>query len=180
MSNEEKTSVNVRDWITLSTVMIGALLTILALIWQVPPPNGIGTATFLLMLSFILFVNSVSANSKAQFEANIGKITEKQVNRWVTFAEYSFGAGFTLVISAFTILGYKYLLGAIGRSLVTMMLPITFLVTAWIMIFIYNIINYSGKALKAIRSFKRMLWIFLELICLVIIVFDFFEIFTIP
>ena len=64
MSNEEREKINVRDWITLSTVMIGAVLTILALIWQVPPPtaNGIVTSTFLLMISFIFFVNSVSHN----------------------------------------------------------------------------------------------------------------------
>lgn len=182
MSNEEKKQINVRDWITLSTVMMGAVLTILALIWQLPPTTGgIGSVTFLLMLSFILFVNSVSANSKANYEANLKKKVEERVNRFVTFAEFTFGLGFTFVISGFTILGYKYLLGSsIGRNLVTLMLPITFLLTAWILIFIYNIINYSGKALKAIRSFKRNLWIFLELICLVIILFDFFEVFSIP
>lgn len=70
MSNQEQ-KINVKDWITLSTVMIGAVLTILALIWQVAPPSGIVTATFLLMVSFIFFVNSVSANSKAAFEANL-------------------------------------------------------------------------------------------------------------
>jgi len=48
------------------------------------------------------------------------------------------------------------------------------------MIFIYNVINYSGKALKAVRSMKRNLWMFLELISLVIIIFDFFEVFSIP
>ncbi|MCK4286141.1 MAG: hypothetical protein KAX18_08055, partial [Candidatus Lokiarchaeota archaeon] len=69
---------------------------------------------------------------------------------------------------------------SIGRNLVTLMLPITFLLTAWIMIFIYNVINYSGKALKAVRSMKRNLWMFLELISLVIIIFDFFEVFSIP
>ncbi len=181
MSNEEKKQINVRDWITLSTVMIGAVLTILALIWQLPPTSGgIGSATFLLMLSFILFVNSVSANSKANFEANLKETNEERVNRFVTFAEFSFGLGFTFVISGFTILGYKYLLDSLDRNLVTLMLPITFLLTAWIMIFIYNVINYSGKALKAIRSLKRNLWIFLELICLVIILFDFFEVFSIP
>ncbi len=67
MSNQEQ-KINVRDWITLSTVMIGAVLTILALIWQVPPPNGIVAATFLLIVSFIFIVNSVSANSKAQLK----------------------------------------------------------------------------------------------------------------
>lgn len=181
MSSEEKKAINVRDWLTLSTVMIGAVLTILALIWQVPPTNGgIGSATFLLMLSFILFVNSVSANSKANFEANLKGTIDERVDQFVTFAEITFGLGFTFVIAGFTILGYKYLLGSIGRTLVTLMLPITFLLTAWIMIFIYNIINYSGKALKAIRSLKRNLWMFLELICLVIIVFDFFEVFSIP
>jgi hypothetical protein len=60
------------------------------------------------------------------------------------------------------------------------MLPVIFLVTAWVLIFIYNLINYSGKALKVVRSMKRNLWIFLELICLVVIVFDFFEVFSIP
>jgi len=182
MSNEEEGSkkINVRDWITLSTVMIGAVLTILALIWQVPPPNGIVTSTFLLMLSFIFIVNSVSANSKARYEAKLGNVSKERVNRFVTFAEYSFGFGFTLIITGFTILGYEYLLGYVGRELISLLLPITFLVTAWVIIFIYNIINYFGKPLGALRSLKRNLWIFLELICLVIIIFDFFEIISIP
>lgn len=182
MSNEEQQKINVRDWITLSTVMIGAVLTILALIWQLPPPtsHGIVTSTFLLMISFIFFVNSVSANSKAQFEANQERIAEERIERFVTFAEYSFGFGFTLVITGFTILGYGYLLDYIGRELLTLFLPITFLVTTWLIIFIYNIINYMGKPLGAIRNLKRNLWIFLELICLVIIILDFFEILLIP
>ncbi|MFX1240481.1 MAG: hypothetical protein ACFFA7_04450 [Promethearchaeota archaeon] len=181
MSNEErKQKINVRDWIVLSTVMMGAVLTILALIWQVPPANGIVTSTFLLMVSFIFFVNSVSVNSKAQFEANQGNVSETRINRFVTFAEYSFGLGFTLVLTGFTILGYKYLLTYIGLHLITLILPITFLITTWVLIFIYNIINYAGKPLGAIRNLKRNLWILLELICLIIIVCDFFGILVIP
>ncbi|MFX1419793.1 MAG: hypothetical protein ACFE9N_12810 [Promethearchaeota archaeon] len=181
MSNEvKKQQINVRDWIVLSTVMIGAVLTILALIWQVPPDNGIITSTFLLMVSFIFFVNSVSTNSKAQFEANLGSIREDRINRFVTFAEYSFGLGFTLVITGFTILGYEYFLTYIGRELVALILPITFLVVTWAIIFIYNIINYAGKPLGAIRNLKRNLWIILELFCLIMIIFDFFGILTIP
>ena len=180
MSNEENQKINVRDWITLSTVMIGAVLTILALIWQLTINHGIVTSTFLLMISFIFFVNSVSANSKAQFEANQGKISEERIQRFVTFAEYSFGLGFTLVITGFTILGYGYLLDYVGRELIALLLPITFLVTTWVIIFIYNIIDYMGKPLGALRSLKRNLWILLELICLVLIVFDFFEILLIP
>ena len=180
MSGEEKTKINVRDWITLSTVMIGAILTILALIWQDITLDGKVTITFLLMISFIFFVNSVSANSKARFEANSGDVNDERIKRFVSFAEYSFGLGFTLVIIGFSILGYEYLLKYEGREVITLILPIAFLGIAWIMIFIYNIINYSGKALKAIRSLKRNLWIFLELIALVLIAFDFFEVITLP
>ncbi|MFX1379275.1 MAG: hypothetical protein ACFFA4_09285 [Promethearchaeota archaeon] len=180
--SEEKNlqKINVRDWIVLSTVMIGAVLTILALIWQVPPTNGIVTSTFLLMVSFIFFVNSVSANSKAQFEANLVNVAESRINRFVSFAEYSFGLGFTLVITGFTILGYEYLLSYVGHELVALMLPITFLAITWIIIFLYNIINYSGKPIGAIRSLKRNLWMLLELFCLIIIIFDFFGIILIP
>ncbi|MFX1280742.1 MAG: hypothetical protein ACFFA3_15305 [Promethearchaeota archaeon] len=180
MSNQKQSKINVKDWITLSTVMIGAVLTILALIWQFPPPDGIVTSTFLLMLSFVFFVNSVSANSKANFEANSGEAHEDRIKRFVNFAEYSFGLGFTLVIIGFSVLGYKYILLYAGRELITLILPIAFLVTAWVVIFIYNLINYFGKPLGAIRNLKRNLWILIELICLIIIILDFFEVFTLP
>jgi hypothetical protein len=178
--SEENQNLNVKDWITLSTVMIGAVLTILALIWQSPPPSGIVTSTFLLMLSFVFFVNSVSANSKAYYEAKSGKVNKDRIKRFVTFAEYSFGLGFTLVIIGFSVLGYEYLLSFEGREIITLILPIAFLVTAWVIIFIYNVINYMGKPMGAIRSLKRNIWIVIELICLVIIIFDFFEVFTLP
>ena len=176
----ENKALNVKDWIILSTTMIAAVLTILALVWQVPPSSGIVSATFLLMLSFIFFVNSVSTNSKANYETRAGHMPEEQINRFVMFAEYSFGFGFTLVITAFSILGYKYLLGFVGRELYVLFLPIVFLLTAWVIIFIYNCINYSGKVLKGLRSLKRNLWTLLEIACLVFIIFDYFEIILIP
>jgi hypothetical protein len=177
-TKEEK--LNVREWITLSTVMIGAVLTILALIWQNVPSNGIVTVTFLLMLGFIFFVNSVSTNSKAKFESKLKNVDRKKVNQFVAFAEYSFGLGFTFVIIAFAFLGYKYLLDFVGRNLMTFLLPIVFLLTAWIIIVIYNIINFSGKAFKSFRSLKRSIWMLLELIALGFIVLDFFGIIIIP
>jgi hypothetical protein len=176
---EEK--INVRDWIILSTTMIGAVLTILALIWQNVPSNGIISVTFLLMLAFIFFVNSVSSNSRAKFESNKKDFDEKMMKKFVTFAEYSFGLGFTFVIIAFTFLGYKYLLDLPGgRNLLTLMLPVVFLLTTWIIIVIYNSINYSGKAFKSFRSIKRSLWMILELIALGFIVLDFFQLIIIP
>jgi len=176
----DNTKINVKDWIILSTTMIGAVLTILALILQFNPSSGIITVTFLLLLSFILFVNSVSANSKANFEIRSKKIPEKQIYRFVTFAEYTFGLGFTFVITAFSILGYKYFLDFAGRTIIALILPISFMVTTWFLIFIYNTINYSGKPFKSIRSLKRNLWVILELSSLAFIVLDFFEIILIP
>jgi hypothetical protein len=170
--SEEK--INVRDWIILSTTMIGAVLTILALIWQFRPSRGIVTATFLLMLSFILFVNSVSANSKANFELKLKDFNLKKINKFVSFAEYTFGLGFTLVIIGFSVLGYKYLMDFTSESIYAFILPVTFLLVAWILIFIYNTINYSGKSIKGLRSMKRNLWIFIELGSLAAITVDYF------
>ena len=175
MEEKSKTTVlNVKDWIVLSTTMIAAVLTILALIWQVPPTRGIVSVTFLLMVAFILFVNSVSSNSKASFELKVEDFDEIKVNRFVSFAEYTFGMGFTLVIIGFSILGYVYLLDFIGHSLYALLLPIVFLVVAWILIIIYNTINYSGFSFKGLRSLKRNMWILMEFISLVAIFLDFF------
>ncbi len=175
MEEKSKTTVlNVKDWIVLSTTMIAAVLTILALIWQVPPTRGIVSVTFLLMVAFILFVNSVSSNSKASFELKLEDFDEVKVKRFVSFAEYTFGMGFTLVIIGFSILGYVYLLDFIGQIFYALLLPIVFLAVAWILIIIYNTINYSGFSFKGLRSIKRNLWIIMELICLVAIFLDFF------
>ena len=160
--------------------MIGALLTILALIWQFKPTNGIITVTFLIMMAFILFINSVTANSRAHFEANIEGSSEAKVKRFVSFAEYTFGLGFTFVIIGFAILGYKYLLDFTNRHIIALMLPVTILVLAWLLMAIYNIISYSGKGFKVVRSIKRNIWAILELGCLGLIILDYYQIFLIP
>ena len=149
--------INVKDWINLSSVMIGAVLTILALIWQIPT-EGIISASYLLMLSFIFFVNSVSTNSKANFEKQHGNITAQKLKRWM--------------VCAFAILGYEYLINFAGVRLLSLLLPITFIIVALVLMFMYNVINYDGK-LSAFMSVKRNLWAILEVACLVIIVIDY-------
>jgi hypothetical protein len=177
----KKEKFNIKDWIVLSTTMIGIVLTILALIWQSVPSSGIVVATFLLMISFVLFVNSVSANSKAAFEAaDSGTMDISKIKRFVSFAEYSFGLGFTFVINAFALLGYKYLIDFVGKTIITLILPTSFLLTAWILVMIYNSINYSGRGFKILRSIKRNIWIFMELIALAFIILDFFNVILIP
>jgi len=173
----ESEQLNVKDWITLSSVMIGAVLTILALIWQVPPAGnkGIVTATFFLMIAFIFFVNSVSTNSKANFEARSGKIPESKINQWVRFAEYTFGFGFTLVVCGFSLLGYAYLMGFTNGALIALLLPIVYIAITLVIILIYNTIN-SGNPLA---SMKRNLWAILEVLFVILICIDYFTAFTI-
>lgn len=170
---EAKSDINVKDWIKLSSIMIGALLTILALIWQFRPANGIITVTFLMMIAFILFINSVSGNSRARFEAEIGTSAIK-VNRFVRFAEYTFGLGMTFIIISFSILGYQYLSDFTNRNIIALILPIVFNVTAWILLVIYNGIG------KSIINLKRYLWVLIELGCLILIGLDYFQVFSIP
>ncbi len=178
--SKEEVKINVRDWIILSTTMIGAVLMILALIWVNPPSSGIVSVTFLIMLSFILFVNSVSSNSRAHFETGLENPSEDHIKRFVSFAEYTFGLGFTLVITAFTILGYKYLSDFTDNGFLALLLPVVFLLTTLILILIYNVISYSGKALKSLRSLKRNLWILMEAGCLFLIILDYYTAFNIP
>ena len=175
-----KKDVNVKDWIVLSTTMIGALLTILALIWQFKSSNGIITVTFLLMAAFILFINSVTANSRAHFESQIEGSSEAKVKRFVGFAEYTFGLGFTFVIIGFIILSYKYLLDFTNRPIVALMLPVSILLLAWLLMAIYNILSYSGKGFKVVRSLKRNVWLLIELGFLALIVLDYYQVFLIP
>ncbi len=177
---EESEKINVKDWITLSSVMIGAVLTILALIWQEPPADrkGIIVSTYLLMVAFIFFVNSVSCNSKANFEARTGKASEKLVNRFVAFAEYSFGIGFTFIVCGFSILGYGYLMGFTtpDNQLLALIFPITFIVVTLLLMMIYNTLN-SGSP---IGSLKRNIWTIIEIAVVVLIAMDYFEMIIIP
>ncbi len=174
MAKEDE--VNVKDWIVLSTTMIGALLTILALIWQFKPKHGIITVTFLLMMAFILFINSVTANSRAHYESQFEEISEKKIKRFINFAEYTFGLGFTFVIIGFVILGYKYLIDFTDGHIMALILPVVILLLAWILMFIYNIISYSGKGLKVVRNLKRNIWLLIELGFLGLIILDYYQV----
>ncbi|MFX0009337.1 MAG: hypothetical protein ACFE9R_03390 [Candidatus Hermodarchaeota archaeon] len=180
MGEDNNKELNVKDWIILSTTMIGAVLTILALIWQARPNYGIVTATFFLMLSFVMFVNSVSANSKANFEVKSGQFNLKLVNKFVKFAEYSFGIGFTLVINGFSLLGYEYIKDFTGFPLLALSLPAALLVLAWFMMAIYSGIDKSGRESKSLKIRKRTVYTILEVLVLVIITIDSFGFFTIP
>lgn len=169
---------NFRSWSNISSVMIGATLTILALIWGFSLIDDV-TSSYLLLISFALFVNATTINEKIIYE--IGKGTdEKYINRWVTFAEYSFGLGFTFEIISFAILGYKYLLSKVDYTLPALLMPVIFLVVTWLIMMIYNVLNAYDKSFKFIRSMKRNTWLIIEAIALFFIILDYLKILSIP
>jgi small-conductance mechanosensitive channel len=156
--------------------------------------------SFLLFISFPFFVNSVSANSKVNFYTRSGEenVSEKHVERVMAFAEVSFGFGFTLVISALSILGYEYLKDFTSQHLISILLPIIFLAVVWFVCIAYTYVDHlklnenangedsrkeSGeneiKKEAKLKMIKRMFYISVEVVFLIFIILDYFGIFLI-
>ncbi|NVM28569.1 MAG: hypothetical protein HWN65_06975 [Candidatus Helarchaeota archaeon] len=177
MSNEEHHPT--KSWSLISSAMIGVTITILAIMWQFSPIGGMVTSTYLLMVALILFVNSTTVNEKVNYERAKGA-PDEVIEKWMHFAEYSFGLAFTLYISTFAILGYKYLLNITVLVSVprvwALVLPWVFLIVTWLIMGIYAALD-SRNMLKDI---KRMTWLILEIIALVLINLDYLGIITIP
>ena len=193
-------NISVKDWIIISTVIIGAILTVFTLIWQAKPTNGIIMVSFLLFISFPFFVNSVSANSKVNFYTRSGEeeVSKKHVERVMAFAEVSFGFGFTLVISALSILGYEYLKDFTSQHLISLLLPVIFLAVVWFVCIAYTYVDHLKFKEKAKREdsskesgenetkkeaklkiTKRTVYILVEIVFLMFIILDYFGIFLI-
>jgi len=183
-------SSNVRDWIQIGGFLIAAQLTIIALIWQAKPTYGIYTVTLLLMLSFAFLVNSVFSNSKANFlvklinredEDERNKINyTKKFRRIENFGYYTFNVAYSFSLVGFTLLAYKYMIDFIGRQLIVLFLPITFICVIWILLVIYTVTKSPGKVIKELFEFHKIVGIIIELLSLILIVFDFNEVIIIP
>ncbi|MFX1535553.1 MAG: hypothetical protein ACFFDI_15115 [Promethearchaeota archaeon] len=163
---------SVRNWVAISSAMIGVTLTILILIMTLFPSgfDNLGTKliVYLLLISFVLFVNSVTTNSRVLYEL-ARQSPEGFVNKWVKFAEFSFGLGFTLVIITFALTAY--LIVDIIASTILMLV-------AWIVMFIYSFLNdpTDTSVFAALRSWKRNLWFIIELVGLIFLYLDAFGI----
>ncbi len=181
---------NVKDWIQIGGFLIAAQLTIIALIWQDKPTYGIYTVTLLLMLSFAFLVNSVFSNSKANFlmklinceeeDENNKEIYTKKYRRIEKFGYYTFNIAYSLSLIGLTILAYKYMIDFIGRQLIDVLLPIIFMSVIWILLVLYTIAKSPNKVIKELFEFHKIIGILIELGCLILIIYDFSEVFIIP
>ncbi|MFX1251747.1 MAG: hypothetical protein ACFFCZ_09075 [Promethearchaeota archaeon] len=162
---------SVRNWVAISSAMIGVTLTILILIMTLYPDfDNIGSKliVYLLLASFVLFVNSVTTNSRVLYEL-ARKSPENFVNKWVKFAEFSFGLGFTLIIITFALA---------ARLIVDIIASTILMLVAWIVMFIYTFLNdpTDTSVFAALRSWKRNLWFIIELVALIFLYLDAFGI----
>ncbi len=167
-----------KSWSLISSAMIGVTITILALMWQFEPiGGGMVISTNLLMIALILFVNATTVNEKVAYEQKKGSPPEV-IDKWVHFAEYSFGLAFTLYISTFALLGYAYLKATAAITELAIIAPIAFLGVTWLIIVIYAYLDSdTGRKLP---SKKRLLYIALEAAALVFIILDFMGLIIIP
>lgn len=201
MKKKNDKNITVKDWIIISTVIIGAILTFFTLIWQAKPTNGIIMVSFLLFISFPFFVNSVSANSKVNFYTRSGeeRISKEHVERLMSFAEVSFGFGFTIVVSSLSILGYEYLKDFTSQHFISLLLPVIFLAVVWFVCIAYTYVDhleFNGKTKREdlskesgenkikkkgakLKITKRTVYILVEIVFLIFIILDYFGIFLI-
>lgn len=166
---------SVRNWVAISSAMIGVTLTILILIVTLlgglgggTPFNYLGNKViiYLLLVAFVLFVNAVTTNARVLYE--MARASEETfVNRWIKFAEFSFGLGFTLVVITFALTTYIY---------VDILASTILMVVAWIIMFIYTFLNdpTDKSVFAALRSWKRNFWFIIELVGLVFLYLDAF------
>ncbi|MFX0075761.1 MAG: hypothetical protein ACFE96_09980 [Candidatus Hermodarchaeota archaeon] len=181
---------NVTDWIQIGGFLIAAQLTIIALIWQAKPTDGIYTVTLLLMISFAFFVNSVFSNSKANFLVKLincddedekdKKIYTQKFRRIEKFGYYTFNIAYSFSIVGFTLLAYKYMIDFIGRQLIVVLLPIIFIVVIWMLLVVYTIAKSPINVVRELFEPHKIIGVLIELVCLIIIVFDFRGDFIIP
>ncbi|MFX1357098.1 MAG: hypothetical protein ACFFA8_07405 [Promethearchaeota archaeon] len=176
---KKEIKISVKDWIKINTVIFGAILTVFALIWQAKPDNGIIMVSFLLLISFPFFINSINANARLNKEIDSENVSKNYVKRLELFAELTFGGGFTLVICALTVLGYEYLKDYTNRDFIAFMFPIIFLSVVWSILIGYTIIDNTDRPFQFKKFTKRFIWILIEMLFLFLIILDYIGIYLI-
>jgi hypothetical protein len=168
-----------------SAALLGADLVVVALAWDHPPSEGgIVTITFLMMFSFVAFINVLHQTMRYDFLATIISFKEKEnkdvqvelkevhtIQKWIRYLHVS-GLLFTMI--AFWIISYKYLISLEGYYVVILLLP-------FILFFLYWVPKIEGIEKEVgFFSLESLIQLMIQIIFLILIVLDFFEIIVIP
>jgi hypothetical protein len=169
---------------TAAAALIGANLVVVALAWDSPPiAGGIVTITFLMMISFVFFINVLHQLMRAELlisRLRLLKIDEKtkekillelnQISKWARIMHLG-GLIFTMV--AFWIISYKYLISIVGYHFIILLLPFVLFVIFWIP-------KLTGVEKEvSFKSRETVMQLLIEVIFLVIICLDFVKVIVI-
>jgi len=167
-----------------AAALIGSDLVVVALAWDSPPlAGGIVTITFLMIISFVFFINVLHQIMRADQifsrlkllendEEAKGKIHMElsQISRW---ARYMHVTGLIFTMIAFWIISYKYLISIVGYHLIILFLPFILFVLTWIP-------KLTGIEKEvSFRSRETVMQLIIEVIFLVLICLDFTRILVI-
>lgn len=165
MTDVEDKIKETKNWLDLSVAFIEIDLVILGFILTFSSPTPI--IIYLLLIAFPMFVTNVSANSTLMYEYQHEQDLKK-IKRWAVFSEYTFGIGYTLMLCAFAI--YVYVV-------IDIIAPFILIVSAWILLYFYTGLKAMtfGKKEKfaMFRSFKKVIWLILEGLVLVMLFLDY-------
>jgi hypothetical protein len=168
-----------------AAALLGADLVVIALAWDHPPSEGgIVTITFLMMISFVAFINvmhqimrSEYLVSHLRFKGKEEKIVEQdtrelsQISKW---ARYLHVTGLLFTMIAFWIISYKYLISLTGYHFAILLLPFILFITYWIP-------KLAGiEKDVSILSLGYLIQLIIQIVFLVLICLDFFRMISIP
>jgi len=169
---------------TTAAALIGANLVVVALAWDNPPTvGGIVTITFLMMISFVAFIDVLHQLMRAEYiisrlrrlesdeEAKEKIILELgQIAKWSRFMHIT-GLIFTMI--AFWIISYKYLIDIVGYYLIILLLPFILFLLKWLpkLTGIEKSVSYKSR--------ETIMQLIVEIAFLVLICLDFFKVIVI-
>jgi len=170
-----------------AAALLGANLVVVALAWESPPEEGgIVTITFLMMMSFVVFISELHQIMRTEYLITIINVKEKE-NKDVEIEDREIHmlsksirmlhvSGLLFTMIAFWIISYKYLISLeeVGYNVTILLLP-------FILFFLYWMPKFIGVEKEiGFLSPESMIQLVIQIIVLVLICLDFFKIITIP
>lgn len=160
--------------------LLGADLVVVALAWDNPPSEGgIVTITFLMMISFVAFINVLHQTMRIEYIYPNLKNTEMkeellrelgQIGKWTRIFHVM---GFLFTMIAFWLISYKYLISLSGYHIGILSLPFILFILYWMP----KVIGIEREV--SFLSRESLVQLIIQILFLALICLDFLKIITI-
>ena len=169
-----------------AAAVLGSNLVVVALAWDNPPAaGGMVTITFLMMISFVAFVDVLHFIMRIDYLVSRLKLLENdeeaegkillELNKISKMVRFMHISGLVLTMIAFWVISYKYLVSIpeVGYHPIVLLLPFILFILFWIPKF------YGVEKEVSIKSRESVAQIVIQVIFLVLICLDFMRIIVI-